>query len=657
VVIEVRDRFRSELIVSQQTLSRFIDYDIDLLSGTISFSQPVLSRDTDLNPQFIVIDYEIDELKGGEWNAGLRADWSTSDGAVRIGATAITDKGDGDRTDLVAADVRVRLGTATEIRAEVAASRSAEETSKAWSVEAEHHDGSLDLLAYAHSVEADYGVGQLNGAERGRRKFGADARYRLSERWSVTGSAWYDDGLTDDGSRRALELRTDYKSDKTDGFVGLAWFDDRLADGDSNSSTVLEAGAIQRLFGNRLEVSGTTSVALGGTDSIDLPTRHSLGLRYTLASWIKAIAVYEIAEGDAIKARTLRGGLELSPWSGSRVVGTLGRESFAADSARTFAAFGFAQSIPITDSISIDATLDGNRTIGGFDPGDIVNPEHPIASGGFLGDGNTLAEDFTAVTLGATYRKDRWSATGRAELRDGEFADRKGLSLAAIRQLGEGSVVGSGLTWTQAEAPGGASTEVIDAAMAAAHRPASSEFAFLSKLEFRSDSVVDAVAGVAGPVGTTALTVDGDAKSRRLIGSLSTNWTPRSGGIGGTMLQRSEFALFLAARYNFDQYEGLDIDSFTALVGADVRFGIGEHFEVGGAATVRSNLTDGTTSFAIGPQIGVSPIENTLLTVGYNVIGFRDRDFSEARLTDKGFFANIKMKFDAESFAFLGLGR
>jgi hypothetical protein len=123
------------------------------------------------------------------------------------------------------------------------------------------------------------------------------------------------------------------------------------------------------------------------------------------------------------------------------------------------------------------------------------------------------------------------------------------------------------------------------------------------------------------------------------------------------MLQRSEFALFLAARYNFDQYEGLDIDSFTALVGADVRFGIGEHFEVGGAATVRSNLTDGTTSFAIGPQIGVSPIENTLLTVGYNVIGFRDRDFSEARLTDKGFFANIKMKFDAESFAFLGLGR
>jgi hypothetical protein len=46
-----------------------------------------------------------------------------------------------------------------------------------------------------------------------------------------------------------------------------------------------------------------------------------------------------------------------------------------------------------------------------------------------------------------------------------------------------------------------------------------------------------------------------------------------------------------------------------------------------------------------------------LLTIGYNVAGFRDRDFSAARTTEKGFFATLKMKFDADSCAFLGLGR
>ena len=49
----------------------------------------------------------------------------------------------------------------------------------------------------------------------------------------------------------------------------------------------------------------------------------------------------------------------------------------------------------------------------------------------------------------------------------------------------------------------------------------------LGKLEYRSDRVTGAVAGVEGPVGRTALTVDGDAIARRLIASVSANWSPR----------------------------------------------------------------------------------------------------------------------------------
>ena len=57
----------------------------------------------------------------------------------------------------------------------------------------------------------------------------------------------------------------------------------------------------------------------------------------------------------------------------------------------------------------------------------------------------------------------------------------------------------------------------------------------------------------------------------------------------------------------------------------------------------------------IGPQLGFSPTTDTLLMIGYNVVGFRDRDFAGARTTDKGLFAAIKLKFDADTFSFLGL--
>ncbi len=179
----------------------------------------------------------------------------------------------------------------------------------------------------------------------------------------------------------------------------------------------------------------------------------------------------------------------------------------------------------------------------------------------------------------------------------------------------------------------------------------------LGKLEFRSDKVSGAVAGETGPAGRTALLIDGDARSRRLIASVSTNLSPQGTDRDGQTVRRDEFGLFLAARYNFDRYEGFNLKGFTGLVGLDARIGIGDRFEIGGVATVRSNLTDDVTSFAFGPQIGVVPAKGMLVTIGYNIAGFRDEDFSASRYTDKGVFVAVRAKFDADSFAFLGLGR
>lgn len=655
VVLEVRDRFRSELVLERRTLVRYLDYDLDLLSATITFKEPVLSRDTLLNPRFIVVDYDVERAEAGRINAGVRAEVAIDNGVVRIGSTAITDTSSaaGERAGLLAVDLRAQIAATTELRAEAAVSRIGGKTSQAWLLEAEHHDGQLDVLGYVRSADEQFGLGQLNGAEQGRRKFGVDARYRFTDQLALNLSTWFDTSLVDQAQRRAIEAAGTYRTEHTEARVGVTAFMDRRSDGTAASSTVIDGGVTRRFLDNRLEVSGAAQVALGKAESIDLPARYELGLRYALTPAIKLTGKYEIADGEAVRARTARAGVEVSPWEGSRLIGTLGAQDIAEAGKRSFATFGLTQTVPLSTELTLDATLDSARTLGGVDAAAIINRRQPIASGGMIGDAGTLVEDFTALTMGATWRRDRWTATARGEYRDGELANRGGLTLGVLRQLGEGRAIGAGLTWTKAKAAPGQSSEVIDAALSAAFRPAHSAFAALTKLEYRSDAITGAVAGEAGPAGRGALLVDGDAKSRRLIGSISANWSPR--GELGAPVQQTEIGLFAAVRHNFDRYEGFDLSGTSLLGGLDLRYGIAPRLEIGGQVTVRHSMAGGTTSFAFGPQIGLSPVDNMLLTIGYNVSGFRDRDFAASRNTSRGLFAAIRMKFDAGLLDSLGL--
>ncbi|MBX9885041.1 MAG: hypothetical protein K2X68_08720, partial [Novosphingobium sp.] len=398
------------------------------------------------------------------------------------------------------------------------------------------------------------------------------------------------------------------------------------------------------------------------------------------------ISDYEIGGGGQGETRTLRGGLEVQPWTGAKIATVIGQQStrglvagsgdpaapapapapaitgqgISEQGKRAFASYGLAQSLPISKALTIDATIDGNKVIGG---------KSALATNGgtaVVGASSqtTIAEDFMAYTLGATWRSGRWSANARAELRDGELSKRKGLTFGAIRQLGEGSVVGGAVTWSTIRDASGARSEVGSAAISIAHRPATSAFAFLSKLEFRSDRIsgVTAATGNGNPNGTgaatdgTALTVDGNARSRRIVASFSGDWAP-SGRVDGQMVQRTEIGVFVAARHNLDRYQGFDLAGTTVLGGLDARIGIGRRIEVGGSATVRRSLSDGTTSYAVGPQIGIVPADNVMVVIGYNLTGFRDRDFAAARSTSKGVFATMRVKFDSGTLGFLGLGR
>lgn len=672
ITIETRDRLHSERIVDSKTLTRNIDYDIDYAAGTLRFREPVLSRSSALDPQFIVAEYEVDGVGERVLNAGGRVSYRSDDDRLRVGATLIHDEDNDRKTNLGGVDARFRPDADTEVRAEIAVSDASSKagssnssptgTAKAWLIEAEHHSSSADFLAYIREQESGFGTGQISSSENGTRKFGFDGRLRVGRQLSVTGSAWQEDYLDNDARRRAARALVEYDNGTTLLRAGLTHADDRLSDGSTNKSDIVQLGATQRLFDKRLELDAQSEFALGGQDaSVDFPTRQRLGARFAITRDVNLVGSYEIADGSSVKARTARLGFDLAPWAGARLLATANQQDISEYGPRSFAAYGLSQSLRLGERWSVDLSVDGNRTLGGIRAGDVLNAGQPAASGGFLAGNGALTEDFVAVSTGATYRADRWTITGRAEYRDGELANRYGLTLGGLRQLGEGRALGALFTYAKASGTGTTpSTEVIQFELSWAHRPADSRLSWLNKTEVRSDKVRDAVAGQAGPIGGAALTIDGDATSRRVINSLSVNWSPlgdRGDRRDGDRLwyERGEFGFFWGTRYNFDRFGADDVKGWSNMLGADFRFNLGEHVDVGASGSVRIGTGGDTVAWAVGPTLTLAPMANANVTFGYNFAGFHDRDFEDARFARSGAYVTFKLKFDQTSFAGLGL--
>ena len=195
---------------------------------------------------------------------------------------------------------------------------------------------------------------------------------------------------------------------------------------------------------------------------------------------------------------------------------------------------------------------------------------------------------------------------------------------------------------------------MIEAEASWAHRPADSQWSWLEKLEFREDKVRNAVSGQSGPIGGAPLLVDGNVTSRRIINSLSVNYTPIDAD-DGIFTEAGEYSFFWGSRYVFDKFGQDDVKGWSNVVGADVKFDLSDTIDIGGQATARIGNDFDTVAYSGGPSIGITPFKNGYISIGYNVVGFEDRDFEESRYTRDGPFITFRLKFDQNTFSSLGL--
>ncbi len=144
----------------------------------------------------------------------------------------------------------------------------------------------------------------------------------------------------------------------------------------------------------------------------------------------------------------------------------------------------------------------------------------------------------------------------------------------------------------------------------------------------------------------------------RAINNIAVNYRTGSEGAGHGF----EASLYYGAKYVRGRYADERVDGFLDVVGLEVRKDVTAHLDIGGNASVQHSWSNGAAQLSLGASVGVSPGKNLWFTAGYNVTGYRDRDFEESRWTRQGPYVTARLKFDQLSLRdmakpILGRGR
>jgi uncharacterized repeat protein (TIGR01451 family) len=629
ISIEVRDRFRSELIVSSRTLARHLDYDIDYDSGSLYFKEPIFSKDDDLNPVFIVVEYETREAGANHDNFGGRAAVTPGAGPLELGTTFIHQEQVAGKGDLLGWDGRYRFGPQTELKGEfVVTDTEAIGRREGWLGEFKNTAGRLGSRLYWRYNEAGFGLGQQNRSEAGTRKFGLDLDYRMNSVLTLRGQSYRQDNLANGARRDNVEARFQWRDAILGAHAGGRYVNDRFTDGEQRGSTQVTAGGSVSTRNRRLKFSADHEQSLGGRNAnVDYPTRSTFGADFEVIRNLNLVTRYELTNGDAGDSRGARVGVETKPWTGATANSSWEQRSNE-NGARAFANLGLRQIWKVSSRWSLDVGLDHSRaTSGALEPR--PNQAVPPASGAPVG--------FTAVSSGVGYQAGKWRWNSRFEIRNSEIDDRWAVNPSVLVEPRSGLGLAATARILGREGTAGSRSRTTDMRLGLALRPDKQGWVILDRLDWITDDRISPTVDLSG---------------WRIVNHL--NLTYFSG-------RNTQIALQYGAKYNREDLAGRRFSGFTDLVGGEARQNISRRMDLGLRVGSLHSWNAKQFDYSAGASWGVNLMTNTWISLGYNVVGFYDRDFSAANFTAKGPFLRVRLKFDQETAgeilqAFMGGG-
>lgn len=618
VTLETRDRFRNDRVLETQTMARHLDYNINYQNGTLYFRTPVPSRDGDFNPIFIVVDYETDASGTDQYTGGGRAALSFFDDNVEVGMSGVHEDNGELSGNLIGGDATIRLGPQTELRAEYATSEREEFVTKdrgdAWLLGFDHHGEVWDVGVYAREQQAGFGLGQQRVVDTGLRSFGLDTRRRIGERMELDTSAFHEQDLETKNERSVVESELSYEMRNFGVRAGMRYARSEVGSGDTGSAAQLLTGTHYTFWQDRLTLRANGEVAVAGDELFgDYPTRAVVGGDYRISDSLQLFADQEFGFGER-RTENTRMGLQASPWQGGSIATSLNQEG-REYGPRTFANLGLQQRFNLNPEWSFDILVDRAQTLRN---GDSVG----FSDGSVPASGST-SEDFTALSVGSSFRRGGFSSTGRLETRFGDTENHYGILLGTLREHDADTSYSGRLNFFLTDPQGSTDQIELASSLSFAHRPLDSPWVALERVD------IDFLRNAGSGTGLESL---------KLVNHFKLNYE---------FDRRTQFAAQYSAKLVLDRVDGRDYSSAGNLFGLEARHDLSDKWDV--ALHLRARHLAGGGS-ALQPNYGVALgrrlYDNLWLSVGYNFAGFYDSEFSASEYTAHGPYLRLRAKLD-----------
>jgi len=546
---------------------------------------------------------------------------------VELGLTRVHEGNIGAIGNLTGVDATVQIDDKTRLKAELAGSKrdvaSVKSDGNAWKVEVLREDKNFIGKVYAREQDEDFGIGQQSGTQTGTRKFGADLRNKISDNISLQGEIYQQVTMATDAQREVAEGRVEWHDKTLTTHAGLRLARDQIGVGNLLESNQLLAGVAWTLPDAKTTLRAGVEVDVDGDggQSVDFPDRYKFGADYKLTPQTTLFAEQEYARGEKLSADTTRAGLRTVPWTNGELAASVGNQ-FNNDSERLYGNLGLVQKWQINERWRTDFGLGRTQTIqsNGVVP---LNTNVPLTSG-------SLDGDYTAIFTGFYYNNTVWSANGRVEWRGADTEDKVNLFGGFQRQLDVGRSVAAGLSLYDSQTAAGVHTSKSDARLSYAYRPNDSRWVWFDRLNLITERNVNATSSLL---------------TRKLVNNLHANWVPD---------RSMQLALQYGGKYVFDHIDGQDYAGYTDLFGIEARRNLGKRWDIGMQGSVLHSWDERAMNYGLGASVGYQAFDNAWLSVGYNLLGFNDKDFGSAGYRAQGFFIAIRMKFDQDTF---GLNR
>ncbi len=619
VTLQTRDRFRPDIVIESRELSRFLDYNINTQNGSLFFKQPVPSRDESFNPVYIVAVYETASAGEEELSGGGRARVKLLEDRLEVGVSAIHQGDTETGGNLFGTDLRYDITRNTELRVEIAGSDTTtgtnDESGNAYLAQLAHHDPRMSARLYFREQDEAFGLGQQSSSNNGTRRYGADLRYLLTENLVVNGETFQDEVFVNDNKRDSATANIEYFRDNYRLSTGLIYTRDDLGSGETNTSTLLTAGASRAFLQDSLILRARAEAPLNGAaESVDYPGNVTLGADYLLNERISLFAEQEFAYGGTQDSSNTRVGLRSNPWS-MATINTSMEQQITESGPRVFSNLGLTQGYAINEHWQLDFGIDRTQILS--DSGTAAfNPAVPPSTG-------TLDGSFTAIYAGSSYARDLWSATSRIEYRSGEQDDQRGLFLGVYRQHTPGLGMALAGQLLDTGFSGGSERKTGDLRFSLAYRPIRSRLILLNRLDFDYEDSNE-----------TGINI----RNRKVINNLNLNFLAN---------RRNQIAVHYGIKYGQDTINGARFNGVTQALGGEYRYDINARWDIGVQASGMYSGNSSTLLYSAGPSVGVNLFKNLWLSAGYNFAGYRDSDFTSAGYTARGAYTKLRFKFDS----------